>query len=704
MLLSIGMIVKNEHAHLRKCLEGVKQILDAVDSELIIADTGSEDDTVEIAKDFTDNVFHFEWCNDYAAARNSTLEKAKGEWFMFIDGDEVIEDASEIIEFFNSGEYKMYKSASYIQRNYNDKRKKIYSDFAAPRMCRILPETEFIGKIHEALRTFGEPRKIIDTVAHHYGYITTIDGNFERKTKKYIQYLLKELKENPKSGRTYMHLAMSYKNLEKYDNAEKYILEGIKIESENNKNIYFLYALYGTLIEIYFVEKKYNKLLECAKEYFEIKGTDKKLVVDIDIYGRMIYVYFELGKYRECIETYKKFIVIYNLYINGYLSVKGTEYYTVESASKIAMRSIIYKAIKSYMELENYKSAAKLLDGICIDEFVRGDDDFSEYTDVLFEFSYRTGNYNPVANTFSKLQNDAIKAFEKEITLRYLKNEELLNSLCSMNINDKKYALILKIRKADADGEDISEMVNEFLEYDFDQTAIYGDIFYFMFKTNVDINKTAHINSIGDSIDTIKYWISQIYEFRDVLDKYIHSASELNDFITISFALKLYEILLKNSDSTENEDAISLLKEYTDLGTAFISLAYNQNMINDECIGGYSGDVQFIYYAAKAMDSYNNKNYAECLKQLRSAIKSDNEMKSITEVILADIKEKVDKAASVNKEFDEYAQKIKRAFMNFLNAKMAAQARQVLDSYKKVNPSDKDIEFLEKRLELLENN
>ena len=93
MLLSIGMIVKNEHAHLRKCLEGVKQILDAVDSELIIADTGSEDDTVEIAKDFTDNVFHFEWCNDYAAARNSTLEKAKGEWFMFIDGDEVIEDA-----------------------------------------------------------------------------------------------------------------------------------------------------------------------------------------------------------------------------------------------------------------------------------------------------------------------------------------------------------------------------------------------------------------------------------------------------------------------------------------------------------------------------------------------------------------------------------------------------------------------------------
>lgn len=703
MLLSIGMIVKNEHAHLRKCLEGVKQILDAVDSELIIADTGSEDDTVEIAKDFTDNVFHFEWCNDYAAARNSTLEKAKGEWFMFIDGDEVIEDASEIIEFFNSGEYKMYRSASYIQRNYSDARMVIYNDFAAPRMCRILPETEFIGKIHEALSTYDEPRKTLNTVAHHYGYMATADGKLKKKSKLYVKYLLEELKENP-TGRTYIHLATAYTNLKEYDMVEKYILDGIKVETEKDKNIYLLYALYGLCIDYYSRTRDYNKLVEYAKKYFEIKESDKKNIVDIDIYGRMANAYFKLGEYKDSIETYKKFKSIHALYINGYLSSRGAEFYSVELSNELMVRYVTYIAVKSYIALKNYKSAIKLMASIDLNEFMQNGDDFPKYADILFELAFKTKDYSIIAQTLNKLGGDFEKAFEKEITLRYLNDEELLNSLCSMNINDKKYALILKIRKADADGEDISEMVNEFLKYDFEQTAIYGDIFYFLFKANADINKIAHINSIGDSIDTIKYWVSQICEFRDVLDKYIHSAGELNDFITISFALKLYEILLKNSDRTENEEAINLLKEYTDLGTAFISLAYNQNMINDECIGGYSEDVQFIYYAAKAMDNYNNKNYAECLKQLKSAIKSDNEMKSITEIVLTDIKEKLDKAASVNKEFDEYAQKIKMAFMNLLNAKMAAQARQVLDSYKKVNPSDKDIEFLEKRLELLENN
>ena len=50
MLLSIGMIVKNEEKFLDRCLAAIKPILDNIDSELIIADTGSTDNTVEIAQ------------------------------------------------------------------------------------------------------------------------------------------------------------------------------------------------------------------------------------------------------------------------------------------------------------------------------------------------------------------------------------------------------------------------------------------------------------------------------------------------------------------------------------------------------------------------------------------------------------------------------------------------------------------------------
>jgi glycosyltransferase involved in cell wall biosynthesis len=114
MLLSIAMIVKNEEKDLRKCLEALAPLRQAVDSELIITDTGSTDSTVEIAKEFADKVLHFEWCGDFAKARNTGIRAAKGQWFMFLDADEIFKNTYGIIRFFNSGEYKKYKSAAYV--------------------------------------------------------------------------------------------------------------------------------------------------------------------------------------------------------------------------------------------------------------------------------------------------------------------------------------------------------------------------------------------------------------------------------------------------------------------------------------------------------------------------------------------------------------------------------------------------------------
>ncbi|MCH5186354.1 MAG: glycosyltransferase, partial [Oscillospiraceae bacterium] len=58
MILSVGLIVKNEEKYLRRCLDGLKPILNALDAELIITDTGSTDGTLEIAREFTDKIYH----------------------------------------------------------------------------------------------------------------------------------------------------------------------------------------------------------------------------------------------------------------------------------------------------------------------------------------------------------------------------------------------------------------------------------------------------------------------------------------------------------------------------------------------------------------------------------------------------------------------------------------------------------------------
>lgn len=80
------MIVKNEEASLPTCLGSVKDVVD----EMVVLDTGSTDRTKEIAREFGAKVFHFKWCNDFAAARNESLKYVQGDWILVLDADEVL--------------------------------------------------------------------------------------------------------------------------------------------------------------------------------------------------------------------------------------------------------------------------------------------------------------------------------------------------------------------------------------------------------------------------------------------------------------------------------------------------------------------------------------------------------------------------------------------------------------------------------------
>ena len=87
--VSLCMIVKNEERTLRRCLDSVRGLMD----EIIIADTGSTDRTVEIARDCGAAVRTFPWCDDFAAARNFAFSKATMQYCMWLDADDVLEPA-----------------------------------------------------------------------------------------------------------------------------------------------------------------------------------------------------------------------------------------------------------------------------------------------------------------------------------------------------------------------------------------------------------------------------------------------------------------------------------------------------------------------------------------------------------------------------------------------------------------------------------
>lgn len=86
--ICLCMIVRNEHSTLERCLTSVR---DAVD-DIVIVDTGSTDDTREIAARFTPHVYDYAWHDDFAAARNYSFAKASGDYIMWLDADDVLSD------------------------------------------------------------------------------------------------------------------------------------------------------------------------------------------------------------------------------------------------------------------------------------------------------------------------------------------------------------------------------------------------------------------------------------------------------------------------------------------------------------------------------------------------------------------------------------------------------------------------------------
>jgi glycosyltransferase involved in cell wall biosynthesis len=88
--VSLCLMVKNEAAHLPACLRSAADVV----QEMIVVDTGSTDDTKEVAASLGARVFDFAWVDSFAAARNESLRHATGDWIFWLDGDEYLDETN----------------------------------------------------------------------------------------------------------------------------------------------------------------------------------------------------------------------------------------------------------------------------------------------------------------------------------------------------------------------------------------------------------------------------------------------------------------------------------------------------------------------------------------------------------------------------------------------------------------------------------
>lgn len=197
--LSLAMIAKNEARCLARCLRSIRSAVD----EIIVTDTGSTDDTVKIAVDFGAKVSHFNWGNDFAAARNFALEQASGDWILVLDADE---HASEAL----AAEIR-----SFIAGPPQIGRLKIVSDFrhgsqtlrSSTFVSRLFPRgSRFEGRIHEQIVS-PLPRVNLRGELWHDGYLET------KKSERNIKLLQAELAHEPHNAYLQFQLAVEFTSL-----------------------------------------------------------------------------------------------------------------------------------------------------------------------------------------------------------------------------------------------------------------------------------------------------------------------------------------------------------------------------------------------------------------------------------------------------------------------------------------------------------
>lgn len=203
MKINLVMIVKNEERSLRRCLEAAKPLVD----RMIVVDTGSTDQTVEIAQEMGAAVLKFSWVDDFSAARNFALDHSDGDWNLVLDADEYVRETSrEELEEAILNRQGSWLGGILRYDSYQDEEGISVSTSILP---RLLPgSVRYTGRIHEQPASRA-PIVPLPLEVDHDGYL------YMDKGERNLPYLRRAVEEEPRDAYYQFQLASTLRNLKR---------------------------------------------------------------------------------------------------------------------------------------------------------------------------------------------------------------------------------------------------------------------------------------------------------------------------------------------------------------------------------------------------------------------------------------------------------------------------------------------------------
>ncbi len=219
--------------------DAIQSVLNWVD-ELLLIDTGIKDQSIEIAQKLAGDklrVEKFDWCNDFALARNFSLRVATdhgGDWALTLDTDERLvfdrfENITQLKQKLNEVDIALWMVPT-VQLHYSKER-----------FIKLPTKFEWQGRTHEAL--FGSNSAEQSILADCFFW--ELDKSEEQAKIKYerdLKILLEETELKPNDGRWWYYLGQTYSGLKLYRKAVDAYRECFSINSWNEQAAWACYC------------------------------------------------------------------------------------------------------------------------------------------------------------------------------------------------------------------------------------------------------------------------------------------------------------------------------------------------------------------------------------------------------------------------------------------------------------------------------
>jgi glycosyltransferase involved in cell wall biosynthesis/SAM-dependent methyltransferase len=676
MLLTIGMMVKNEEKHLTECLSSLDKIRDELDSELVIVDTGSDDNTVEIAKKYTDKVYFHEWNDNFSEMRNTVISYAKGDWYFSLDGDEILNNPETIINFFKSGKHKKYNAGLVTQKNYTNLEENRFSKILVPRLFKNDKDFCFKGAVHNQPQ-YKKPVYGLDTILDHYGYVSSDAALIERKFQRTSNILKQELEKDPTNVYYWFQLSKSYNMHKDQEDALDAIEEAYKVARENDLDLSIRMYVLIQLAKMYLINNQYRMSEQIAENSLKIKDGY------VDLYYYLARAQLLQGKKEDSLNNFKKYIKLIDNYDQTNSKIDTSVDDETMGNYNIAYRFIIALAADLEIETDYAIEAAFKIDvnsqlehaihpfiSICLNN-----KNYQELKNFNFEQLDTNNLKNKFINILEKLKSNSTIEEKKKVNALFIDLE-----------GNREYSLLNKIRNNIYNNNfeikiEELETINYNIYPDF-----YGDIIYYLFKLNSDAPYKILTSIREENLNRfIKYLNKKYDDLFEQIESFINL--EIDGIATARVNKSLSRYLLAFDNEIE-ENNKQIIDNYLDSGLKYIESLYAKTIIDKELIYELKSEEEaFLLYMYKAFE-VKEDNLKSYIQYLRKAIDIYPLMKKVVETLMLEVKKEQDKIAE---ELEKKKSDFKERIEALINQGEIEESKKLIEKYEQSFELDADI-------------